>query len=181
MKSEGSPIVIEHLIREQANATRLYLRYKGYHWNVAGPTFRDLHLLFDEHAAGVLDTVDALAERQLMLGAGAGFSLEFLRRHSSLGEDADLPSTPREMIESLLDGHRRIIEGMKLGFRAADEEGDPGSADLFARFLQVHEKMAWFLRKALGGSSTLLADTRVDVRIGVMKEARPVVAAPARA
>jgi len=54
--------VVSHLAREEANAVQLYLQYKGYHWNVAGPLFRELHLLFDEHAKTVFEMIDALAD-----------------------------------------------------------------------------------------------------------------------
>ncbi len=139
--------VLSHLLREQANAVQLYLQYKGYHWNVAGPLFRELHLLFDEHAATVFGTIDALAERQRMLGAPAAYTLEDLRSASTLPAEGTLPGSTREMLARLLAAHRTIIEGMHAGFKAADVEGDPGTADLFARFVQSHQKMEWFLRE----------------------------------
>ena len=143
---EPSP-VLGHLKREQANATELYLLYKGYHWNVAGPTFRELHLMFDEHATTVLETIDALAERQRMLGVPAIYSLHDLLSASSLPEEHRMPGTTREMLHRLITAHRIILDGLQEGFRAADGYGDPGSADLFARFLQLHQKMEWFLRE----------------------------------
>jgi len=139
--------VIGHLRREQANAIELYLQYKGYHWNVAGPLFRELHLLFDEHAATVFETIDTLAERQRMLGAAAPYTLEEVRRAATLPAERDLPGTPREMLERLLTAQRIVIDGLHDGFKAAEVQGDPGSADLFARFVQAHEKMEWFLRE----------------------------------
>jgi starvation-inducible DNA-binding protein len=139
--------VVPHLLREQANAVQLYLLYKGYHWNVAGPLFRELHLLFDEHATTVLDTIDPLAERQRMLGSAASYTLADLSVASTLAKEVSLPSSTRGMVERLLAAHRTIIEGMHRGFKSAEVEGDPGSADLFARFVQAHEKMEWFLRE----------------------------------
>src|SRR5688572_273281 len=65
--SPDSPVV-EHLQRQVANALVLYLNYKHYHWQTYGPMFRDLHLLFDEFATAVLDTVDEFAERVRMIG-----------------------------------------------------------------------------------------------------------------
>jgi starvation-inducible DNA-binding protein len=139
--------VIVHLRREQANAVELYLQYKGYHWNVAGPLFRELHLLFDEHAGQVFEMIDALAERERMLGAPAPYTLEEIRQYATLPAERSLPGTPREMLTRLLHAHRIVIDGMHAGFRAAESAGDPGSADLFARFVQAHQKMEWFLRE----------------------------------
>ncbi len=136
-----------HLLREQANAVQLYLQYKGYHWNVAGPRFRELHLLFDEHAAKVLETIDALAERQRMLGAPARYTVTDLARAANLESDAALPTTTLRMIERLLVAHRTIIAGLRDGIRAAEADGDPATLDLLVRTLQEHEKMAWFLRE----------------------------------
>lgn len=157
MESPETSQVLEALRREQANATLLYFQYKGYHWNVAGALFHDLHLLFDDHAKTVLETVDPLAERQRMLGVPAEYGLETLRRFAAVSEDAHLPETPREMVERLLDAHRLIGRGLKSGFDLATRAGDVGSADLFTRLTLAHEKMEWFLRELLVGRSGLLA------------------------
>jgi starvation-inducible DNA-binding protein len=139
--------VIPHLLREQANAVELYLQYKGYHWNVAGPLFRELHLLFDEHAGTVFEMIDAFAERQRMLGAAAPYTLESLHRAATVPHEPGLPASTREMLERLISAHHVVIDGMHEGFRVAEHEGDPGSADMFARYVQAHEKMEWFLRE----------------------------------
>ncbi len=157
MPRAHSAPVVAHLVREQANAVQLYLRYKGYHWNVAGPLFRELHLLFDEHARTVFETIDVLAERQRMLGAAVPYTLEELRAASTLPAEGTLPGTTREMLARLLASHRVIIEGMHAAFKAADTEGDPGTADLFARFVQAHQKMEWFLRE-LASEPPVVAD-----------------------
>ncbi len=149
MESSENSRLIECLRREQANATQLYLQYKGYHWNVAGPLFHDLHLLFDDHARAVLETVDPLAERQRMLGAPAEYTLETLSRHAVVGSDLHVPASPREMVERLLDSHQLVVRGLKTAVELAMRLGDPGSADLLTRTVVVHEKMEWFLREVL--------------------------------
>lgn len=145
-RTRPSP-VIPHLMREQANAVELYFQYKGYHWNVAGPLFREFHLLFDEHAATIFEMIDAFAERQRMLGGAAVYALESLHRAATIPHESGLPGTTREMLERLLAAHHVVIDGMHEGFRAAEHDGDPGSADMFARYVQAHEKMEWFLRE----------------------------------
>ena len=181
MSTEHPSRVIEHLAREQANAVQLYLRYKGYHWNVGGPTFHDLHALFDEHASTVLEMIDSLAERQLMLGAAAGYTLDFVRRHSSLGEEREFPSSPREMIESLREAHRVVVDGLRSGIQAAEQAGDPGTADLLVGYVRAHEKMEWFLRKTLEGRSSVLTDTHVELWLGGTQETGAPSPGPPRA
>lgn len=161
MTSKEGARVLEHLRREQANAVGLYLQYKGYHWNVSGPLFSELHALFDSHAKAVFDTIDPLAERQRMLGAPAAYTLEETRRAMTIPSDADVPSTPRGMVEALRDAHRTVIDGLKRGFAAAETAQDPGTADLFTRTVQEHEKMEWFLRELLEGRAPLLTDTQL--------------------
>jgi starvation-inducible DNA-binding protein len=149
MDRKESSSIIESLRREQANAVQLYLQYKGYHWNVAGPSFHNLHLLFDAHASQVFEAIDDLAERQRILGAPAEYTLEAMRKASNLVVEEKLPPTPRGMVEHLLASHRQVIGGLKKGIELADRLEDPGTADLFTRFVQAHEKMEWFLRELL--------------------------------
>jgi len=156
VERKEKPSVVESLRREQANAVQLYLQYKGYHWNVAGPMFRDLHTMFDENAARVLETVDDLAERQRILGVPAEYSLEQLRLSSSMVVEERPPSNPKEMVERLVASHRLVIRDMKKGYALANGQGDLGTADMFTRFVQVHEKMEWFLRELLESPSPVL-------------------------
>jgi starvation-inducible DNA-binding protein len=149
MDRKKDAAVVEALRREQANAVQLYLQYKGYHWNVSGPTFHDLHLLFDAHAKEIFETIDDLAERQRILGAPADYTLEAMREASKLVVEPALPPTSMEMVEHLVASHRRVIETLKKGVELADRAGDPGTTDLFTRIVLAHEKMEWFLREIL--------------------------------
>ncbi|HLN51895.1 MAG: Dps family protein [Thermoplasmata archaeon] len=149
MPDSAPATLLDHLRREQANATCLYLQYKGYHWNVSGSLFRELHLMFDEHAKTVLDTADEFAERQRMHGARAPYTLDEMRTLQELPAEDGRPADAGEMLERLREAHLEIIGGLKAAFQTAEEIDDPGSADLFARTVQLHEKMEWFLREHL--------------------------------
>jgi starvation-inducible DNA-binding protein len=155
MESHHPTELVERLRHEQANAVQLYLLYKGYHWNVRGAQFHDLHLMFDDHAKQVLDMVDPLAERQRILGAPAHYDLDALGRSSQLAVDAHLPGSGREMVERLVESHRHIIRNLKAGFELSSELHDPGTADLFTRCLVAHEKLEWFLREILDSRAEL--------------------------
>jgi starvation-inducible DNA-binding protein len=140
--------VVQQLQRQLANAFILYSNYKRYHWQTYGPLFRDLHLLFDELATAVDGTLDELAERIRMIGqdpvAGPRETLE-----AASVKPAGLGASMREMIEEA-NGHLlTVIREMRAGAAAADAQDDPGTADVFTRFVQIHEKHEWWLRDIL--------------------------------
>jgi starvation-inducible DNA-binding protein len=170
MDRKERPSMVEFLRREQANAVQMYLQYKGYHWNVAGPLFHDLHILFDEHAKQVFETIDDLAERQRILGAPAEYTLQTLRQASNLMAEEKLPPNPKEMVERLVSSHRIVIQDLRKGFELADRTGDPGTADLLTRVVLVHEKLEWFLRELLESPSPVLEGTGLGSVITPRKE-----------
>ena len=140
--------VVEHLQRQVANALVLYLNYKHYHWQTYGPTFRDLHRLFDEFAGAVLDTIDEFAERVRMIGQDPVASPQEMLLTASV-KVAGRGQTMREMVKEADDNLLIVIKEMRAGARAADEADDPGTVDLFSRFVQIHEKHEWWLRDIL--------------------------------
>src|SRR5918999_4412183 len=143
----GSPVV-EHLQRQVANALVLYMNYKHYHWQTYGPMFRDLHLLFDEFAEAVLETIDEFAERVRMIGQDPVASPQEMLQTASV-KVAGRGQTMREMIKEADDNLLIVIKEMRAGARAADGADDPGTVDLFSRFVQIHEKHEWWLRDIL--------------------------------
>ena len=140
--------VVEHLQRQVANALVLYLNYKHYHWQTYGPMFRDLHRLFDEFAEAVLGTIDEFAERVRMIGQDPVGSPQEMLLTASV-KVAGRGQTMREMIEEADDNLLIVIKEMRAGARAADDADDPGTVDLFSRFVQIHEKHEWWLRDIL--------------------------------
>jgi starvation-inducible DNA-binding protein len=142
-----SPVVVA-LRRQVANAYMLYANYKRYHWQTFGPNFRELHELFDALAGEVLETIDPIAERIRMIGPNPpAHPLEWTHLATVTAETG--LSTMREMVE---EGDRNalvVIKEMREGAATADEHDDPGTVDLFSRFVQVHEKHEWWLRDIL--------------------------------
>lgn len=147
--------VIQTLQQQLANAFLLYTNYKKYHWESYGPLFRDLHLLFDEHATAVLNTIDELGERVRILG---GVPIADPRVFAERGTVAigEGRQTMREMVEQAVDNHRRVIGEHRQAVDLAADAGDPGTADLFTRNVQIHEKQEWFLREVLEKSDGFL-------------------------
>jgi starvation-inducible DNA-binding protein len=137
---------LTHCLQEQlANAFVLYANYKTYHWETYGPLFRDMHLLFDEHGSAVLATVDELAERIRMLGDHPIADFRTLADKASV--KASTATTMSQMIREAEVAEGHVVAQLREAIRIADGNGDPGSADLFTRVLQVHEKHLWFLRQ----------------------------------
>jgi starvation-inducible DNA-binding protein len=141
--------VVQHLQQEVANAFVLYANYKHYHWQTFGPMFRDLHLMFDEFADAVRETIDDFAERVRMIGPDVqNVQLKQLQEAASV-QSAAANQSMREMIEEADANLLVVIKGMREAAKLADENDDPGTVDLFSKAVQIHEKHEWFLREVL--------------------------------
>ena len=146
MTTEQAPL-IDALQHQVANALALYLNYKRYHWYAYGHLFRDLHLLFDEHADAVLATLDEFAERVRILGGNPVATLPAIQDATTVLTPATTEHSMRTMLDEAIQNHRRVIAEMREGVELGTRHGDPGTADLFTRTVQVHEKHEWFLRE----------------------------------
>ena len=147
MANEVSPTIDDYLQREIANAFAMYVAYKRYLWNVSGPQFPELHLLFDEHAQQILETIDEFGERVRIRGGRPVAVLSAMRDTMTVLEPAHREHSVRTMLDEAIANHRRIIAELCDGVEVALWNNDPGSADLFTRVVQVHEKQEWFLRE----------------------------------
>jgi starvation-inducible DNA-binding protein len=129
-----------------ADSTILYALYKKSHWNVAGPTFYQLHLLFDKHAEEQLELVDEIAERVQMLG---GISVGDPRHAAELTTIERAPDGAEEipvLLDRLLDAHETIIEKVRAAIEKTEESKDWGTNDLLmGDVLRRHEMQGWFL------------------------------------
>jgi starvation-inducible DNA-binding protein len=145
---QAQQTVVETLNREQANALVAYLNYKKYHWLTYGPLFRDLHLLFEEQGAEVFAMIDELAERSLMLdGTPVADPADYLPTATVKPSTGKL--AVREMVEEAIATHDLIIAEMHQDAEIAADAGDIGTADLYTRLVQVHQKHRWFLKEIL--------------------------------
>lgn len=152
----ASCAVIKTLNREQANTLVAYLNYKKYHWMTYGPLFRDLHLLFEEQGNEVFAMLDELAERSLMLDGkpvvDPGEYLPLATVKPSVG-DLSLAA----MLQEAIATHEQIIQEMHTDAEMANQTGDIGTADLYTRFVQTHQKHRWFLKEILRKSDGLVS------------------------
>jgi starvation-inducible DNA-binding protein len=136
------------LAKVLADTYLLYLKTQNFHWNVTGPEFFSLHLLFEKQYEELSGAVDEIAERIRALGFYVEATTEAFRKLSSIKEGSKiLPQF--EMIKELVDGHETLIREERHLADLAEKHGDQATVDLMARRLGVHEKAAWFLRSHL--------------------------------
>jgi starvation-inducible DNA-binding protein len=148
--------VVATLHREQANALVAYLNYKKYHWLTYGPLFRDVHLLLDEQATQTYETIDEFAERAIMIGGvPIGDPADYLGAATVKPSQGKL--SLREMIEEARNSLDVIIREMHEDTETASAARDIGTADLYTRLVQVHQKNRWFLNELLQKRDGLVA------------------------
>jgi starvation-inducible DNA-binding protein len=131
-----------------ADTYTLYLKTHNYHWNVTGPLFRSLHLMFEEEYTEMWAAVDDIAERIRSLGAPAPGTYAEYSRMSSVTEREGVPAAT-EMIEDLVVGHETVVRTARSLAKTAEGAGDLATADLATQRIDVHEKTAWMLRSML--------------------------------
>jgi starvation-inducible DNA-binding protein len=129
-----------------ADTMILYALYKKHHWLVAGPTFYQLHLLFDKHAEEQLEIIDVLAERVQSLGGIAVGDPRHAAELTTIDRPPDGAEDVPAMIHRLLDAHETIIEKVRTGIDKTEKNGDWGSNDvLMSDVLRRHEMQVWFV------------------------------------
>ncbi|CAG0995882.1 DNA protection during starvation protein 1 [Methylophilaceae bacterium] len=136
---------LSHLL---ADTYTLYLKTHYFHWNVTGPMFNTLHLMFETQYNELALAVDAVAERIRSLDFYApGTYKEFIRLASI--EESDSVPKAQDMIKELVAGHEAVCRTARSVFPAVEKAADEASADLLTQRLQIHEKTAWMLRSLL--------------------------------
>lgn len=140
--------IAEGLSRLLADSYTLYLKTHNYHWNVTGPMFQTLHLMFETQYNELALAVDAIAERIRALGVRAPGSYSEFAALASITEDDDTPDA-EEMIRRLVLGQEAVVRTARSIFADVEAAGDEPTADLLTQRMQVHEKTAWMLRSLL--------------------------------
>lgn len=131
-----------------ADSYTLYLKTHNFHWNVVGPMFGALHLMFEQQYTELALAVDLIAERIRALGVRAPGSYAEFGKLTTVKEAVGV-SKANEMIQQLLDSQDAVILSAKKAFPAAESAGDQATMDLLTQRMQTHEKTAWMLRSLL--------------------------------
>ncbi len=140
--------VAEGLSKLLADTYTLYLKTHNYHWNVTGPMFQTLHLMFEAQYNELALAVDLIAERIRALGYPAPGSYHEFEALSTIRIDKGVPDA-HQMIAQLVKGQQTVVQTARKIFPLAEKAADQVSLDLLTQRMQVHEKTAWMLRSLL--------------------------------
>jgi len=148
IKDDDRAKIADGLSRLLADTYTLYLKTHNFHWNVTGPMFNTLHLMFEQQYTELALAVDLIAERIRALGMPAPGTYADYARLSSIKETPGVPKA-EQMIALLVEGQEAVVRTARSIFPLADEARDEPTADLLTQRMQIHEKNAWMLRVLL--------------------------------
>ena len=145
IKEQDRIKIAEGLKRLLADSYTLYLQSHNFHWNVTGPQFRELHLMFEEHYTELATAVDDVAERIRTLDVPAPGTDKSFAELSSIKEVEGVPAA-KDMVEILTQGHQQVVKTCREVLSIAQEANDESTASLVSDRMRIHEKTAWMLR-----------------------------------
>jgi starvation-inducible DNA-binding protein len=148
INAENRAKIVESLSTVLADAYMLYLKTHNFHWNVTGPMFSSLHVMFEEQYTEQWTALDDIAERIRALGHFAPATYKRYAELSNITEEPEVLSA-KEMIRQLVDGNEILTRTLRAGVKIADELDDFPTADMLTTRMEVHEKNAWMLRSFL--------------------------------
>lgn len=148
IKEKNRKEIADGLSRLLADTYTLYLKTHNFHWNVTGPMFQTLHLMFEQEYNELALAVDLIAERIRALGFPAPGTYKGFSKLSSIKESEDALNA-LDMIKQLVEDQEAVVRTARSVFPLVDKVNDEPSADLLTQRMQVHEKNAWMLRSLL--------------------------------
>ena len=150
--------IAEGLSRLLADTYTLYLKTHNYHWNVTGPMFQTLHLMFEEQYNGLWAAGDLIAERIRALGFFAPGTYKQFSQLTAIKEEDNIP-TAQGMIRLLVEGHETSVRTARSVLPLAERANDQPTLDLLTERMQAHEKTAWMLRSLLAEEGATAAQS----------------------
>lgn len=143
--------IADGLAHVLADAFTLYLKTHNFHWNITGPMFNALHVMFEGQYTEQWNALDDIAERSRALGFNAPGSYAEFMRLSTIPEEPGLTDAAdwREMVRQLVVGNEALCRTARKALKTADDAGDDPTVDLLTQRLHTHEKYAWMLRSLL--------------------------------
>ena len=139
--------LVETLNGALADHLALYVKTKNFHWHMAGPRFRDLHLLFDEQAAQILSVTDAIAERVRKNDAATLTSIGAIAQATAVKDQDDTKLASEAMVAELLADNERLVARLKEVKDASEEANDNATSGIVDEWTDLAEERVWFLRQ----------------------------------
>lgn len=149
ISEENRKKIADGLNRLLADSYILYLKTHNFHWNVTGPMFNTLHLMFEDQYTELAGAIDIIAERIRALGYPAIGSFTQYSKLTEIPEETGVP-TAEEMIRQIVQGQEAVVRSARAIFPMVEEANDEATADLLTSRLTLHEKNAWMMRSLLG-------------------------------
>ena len=131
-----------------ADTTALYFKSKNFHWHVAGPRFRDLHLLFDEQAQQLIGTVDAIGERVRKNDEFTLTSIGSVSANTQIKDQDDVTLTADAMVAELRDDNRKLKSRLETVKEEAENVGDNATSGIVDDWIDQAEERIWFLNQS---------------------------------
>jgi starvation-inducible DNA-binding protein len=151
LKPDEARSVVEALNPLIADAFALYTKTKNFHWHVASSHFRDYHLLLDEQAESILNSIDPLAERVRRIGGMTIRSISHIHQLQSIADDNHDYVPPDKMIQELIKDNRHMAERQRAAIEICDKNRDSASSNALQEILNQTEKRIWFLYEVSTG------------------------------
>jgi starvation-inducible DNA-binding protein len=148
IKQSDREAIAAGLSKLLADTYTLYLKTHNFHWNVTGPMFQTLHLMFETQYTELAQAVDVIAERIRSIGFPAPGTYKQYAELSSIKEDEGIPAA-NDMIRLLVEGQEAVVRTARSLYPVVEGADDEATADLLTQRSQLHEKTAWMLRSLL--------------------------------
>lgn len=148
-KDNSKKALVDELNGLLADHFALFIKTKNFHWHVAGPRFRDLHLLFDEQAIEIRDQIDVIGERVRKLDADTLTSVGAIAGHTSVKDQDKTDLSPEKMLAELRDDNAALVARLKAMKDLTEEVGDNATDGLIDDWTDMAEQRVWFLSQTL--------------------------------
>ena len=159
MSAEVRQEISQGLSEILATSFLLYMKKHNYHWNVKGPMFQTLHVMFEEQYTELWNALDEIAERIRSLGFAAPGTLKEYLELASI-EEIEGVLTAEDMIRDVLQGSEAVSRQCRELLEIASEVNDDPTVDLLTQRMQIHEKNAWMLRSLIDTGVPVVLPTK---------------------
>ena len=149
LNHDGVQKIAEELRKLLADAFALYVKTKNFHWHMAGPHFRDYHLLLDEHGEQIFAMTDDLAERGRKIGATTLHSVGEIADHQRIQDNNEESVSPKAMMEELRDDNLHLTRFFRAAHEICEKYNDVATASMIEVWIDQTERRTWFLSEVI--------------------------------